>query len=192
MKKNISESKVKRMRNIVKGNYNDRTRIQSGYSKINTEYKEGDVWEERGKTWTIKNGIKQNITKLDLARQKLIPPISCPKCDGPMNHDLSKYYWQKLGMCKNCTVKFHTRLKIDGKWNEYVKELQGKNFEFWLDDIKKEYEEWLDTSTKKYITETGYVENWTGGKSKEELLSNFNTKLNNIKEKSNANTERAD
>ena len=33
---------------------------------------------------------------------------------------------------------------------------------------------------------------WTGGKSKEDLLSDFNKKLNNIKEKSDANTKGID
>ena len=50
MKKGISDTKVTRMRNIVTGNYNNRTRIQTGYTATNLIKKEGDVWEERGKT----------------------------------------------------------------------------------------------------------------------------------------------
>ena len=38
---------------------------QIGYTKEYVEHKEGDVWEENGKQWTIKNGIKQTVTKLD-------------------------------------------------------------------------------------------------------------------------------
>ena len=29
------------------------------------ERHEGDVWEESGKTWMIKNGIKRTVTKMD-------------------------------------------------------------------------------------------------------------------------------
>ena len=65
MKKAIKESKVQRMRNLVTGNHNSSTEIQTGYSSRRVKRGEGDVWEEKGKTWTIKNGIKQNITKLD-------------------------------------------------------------------------------------------------------------------------------
>jgi hypothetical protein len=180
MKKGISENKVKRMRNIVRGNYTDRTRIQSGYTKVSVEYKEGDVWEERGKSWTIKNGIKQNITKLDQARKKIKVPLSCPKCGGEMNHNLSKYYWTKLGMCKNCAVKFHTRLKIDGKWDEYVKRIQDDNFEFYINELKKEYEDWLQSVDSKYITEAGIVEDWSGGKTKKELSKGFEEELKKL------------
>ena len=58
MKKGISESKVQRMRNIVKGDYTKSVSTQVGYKKSDKKV-EGDVWEEAGKTWTIKNGIKQ-------------------------------------------------------------------------------------------------------------------------------------
>ena len=56
------------MRNIVTGKYNDKSKIQTGYLKTKKKHQEGDIWEERGKTWTIKNGIKQNVTKLDSVR----------------------------------------------------------------------------------------------------------------------------
>ena len=69
MKKYIPEHKVKRMRNIVTKKYGNKTRIQSGFSITKEDFKEGDIWEERGKTWTIKNGIRQNITKLDKCDQ---------------------------------------------------------------------------------------------------------------------------
>ena len=37
MRKGISEDKVKRMRNIVSGNYNSKTKIRSGYTAKNIE-----------------------------------------------------------------------------------------------------------------------------------------------------------
>ena len=69
MKKGISESKVKRMRNLLTKNYNDKTKIRSGYTKKETIYKEGDLWKENGKQWTIKNGINRTINKLSAARK---------------------------------------------------------------------------------------------------------------------------
>ena len=63
LKKEFSQRDVKRMRNLITGNFGDRTQVQVGYEKQNQEYQEGDVWEDSGKTWTIKNGIKQTVTK---------------------------------------------------------------------------------------------------------------------------------
>ena len=36
-----------------------------GYNKKNEDYKEGDVWTENKKTWTIKNGI---INKMHMSQ----------------------------------------------------------------------------------------------------------------------------
>ena len=157
MKKGISDTKVSRMRNIVTGNYNNRTRIQTGYTATNLIKKEGDVWEERGKTWTIKNGIKQNIRKLDNARIEVQVPVCCPDCGNSMNHSLSKYYWDVLKMCKDCAAKFHTNLKETGKWNEYTESLNTANFNYWLEEVKKEYYEWVTTSNNRYISKMKYI-----------------------------------
>ena len=49
-----------------------------GYSKKQEFHGEGDVWEEDGRQWTIKNGIKQNVTKLDKAKKEVTLPLFCP------------------------------------------------------------------------------------------------------------------
>ena len=47
--------------------------------KLFTDHKEGDTWLESGKTWTIKNGVKKTVTKMDAFRKQIITPIAC-KC----------------------------------------------------------------------------------------------------------------
>ena len=80
LNKDFTERDLARARNIISGNTADRTRIQVGFEKSSKEYKEGDVWEVKGKTWTIKNGIRQTISKLDSARKAIRVPMECPKC----------------------------------------------------------------------------------------------------------------
>ena len=63
LKKEFKQSDVQRVRNIVNKDFTAKTKSQTGYQKKFTRHTEGDVWEENGKSWTIKNGIKQNITK---------------------------------------------------------------------------------------------------------------------------------
>ncbi len=65
LKREFKERDVQRMRNIIKKEYTAKTVTQVGYTKTQTEHKEGDVWEENGKKWTIKNGIKQTVTRFD-------------------------------------------------------------------------------------------------------------------------------
>ena len=63
LQREFKERDVQRMRNIIKKDYNAKTTTQIGYTKSNIEHKEGDVWEEGSKQWTLKNGVKQTITR---------------------------------------------------------------------------------------------------------------------------------
>ena len=90
LKKEFKESDIQRVRNIVNKDFTKKTKIQSGYQKNKSRYQEGEIWEEGGKTWTIKNGIKQNITKLDKFKKVSRMPLRCPKCNGSMKHHLAK------------------------------------------------------------------------------------------------------
>ena len=74
LKKEFKRKDVDRMRNLIKGNVNDSSESQIGYKKKKKEYKEGDIWTENQKTWTIKNGIKQTISKLDKVKKKFLCP----------------------------------------------------------------------------------------------------------------------
>ena len=88
LKKEFSSKDVNRARNLVNKDFSAKTVDGVGYSKAQVAHKEGDVWEESGRTWTIKDGIRQNITKLDSAKKALQTPLACPKCKGTMKHNL--------------------------------------------------------------------------------------------------------
>ena len=92
LKKQFIKKDVQRLRNIVQGKYGEKTRSSVGFSKSQEFYKEGDIWEVDGRTWTIKNGIKQNITKLDKAKKIHVVPLLCPKCKKIMKRPDKKYY----------------------------------------------------------------------------------------------------
>jgi len=80
LKKEFQKKDVERLRNLMKGKYGEKTRSSVGFSKADNHYEEGDIWKSDGRTWTIKDGIKQNITKLDKAKKTHIMPLLCPKC----------------------------------------------------------------------------------------------------------------
>ena len=105
LKKEFKESDIQRVRNLVNKDFTSGVKVQTGYRKSSKKYKEGDIWEESGKQWTVKNGIKQNITKLDEAKKALRIPLRCPKCNGSMEHWLAKKMFKIHGFCFDpCTV----------------------------------------------------------------------------------------
>ena len=87
--------------------------------------KEGDVWEDvHGKRWTIKNGIRQTVTKLDDAKT----PFWCPKCSKPLNHRFDVKFWRIRGHCMDCNIKFESELRRQGKWEEYERKVVLRNY----------------------------------------------------------------
>ena len=179
LKKEFKESDVQRARNLVNKNFTGKTKIQTGYQKKFQRHEEGDVWEESGKTWTIKNGLKQNITKLDSAKKAIRTPLSCPKCDGSMKHHLAKKMYKIHGFCFDCTVEYEAGLKKAGLYDQYEKRMMNGNIAGFIQDV----ENWVVESINEdnsYVTEQGVKEDW-GGMSKEykeKVLTNLQDYLN--------------
>ena len=161
LKKEFSESDLTRLRNLVKGRTGDSTTVSSGYIKKDIDRKEGDVWEENGRTWTIKNGVKQNISKLQQARDLGKMPLFCPECKQLMKNRFDADFYKIHKNCFDCQIKFETKLKAQGKWEDYEKSIHNSeidnminNYEIWVEDL-------LNESNDGFISETGEVENWS-------------------------------
>src|SRR6056300_878206 len=141
LKKEFKESDVQRVRNLVNKDFTAKTKVQTGYQKSYKVYSEGDIWEENGKQWTIKNGIKQNITKLDAAKKAIRIPLRCPKCGGPMKHHLAKKMYKIHGFCFDpCTVEMEADLRKVGLYEAYEKKMMQGNIKAFASDI----EQWVD------------------------------------------------
>ena len=161
--KKITKNKVQRMRNLVTGNYGDKTRTRVGYKKYKNKHEEGDVWEENGKKWTIKNGIKQSISKLNKAREINEIPMSCPKCGGAMNKSQHRFMYLHHGHCLFCQQKVVYKKHAEGTYNDWLIENAEKNFSSWKKDKRESFNRWLsDIDSKYYITEAGLIEDWEG------------------------------
>ena len=79
LKKEFERKDVERVRNLVQGKVGSSAENQVGYHKKTIERKEGDIWKENKKTWTIKNGIKQTISKLDAIKKEVFMTLCCPE-----------------------------------------------------------------------------------------------------------------
>jgi len=185
MKKNLSKNKVQRMRNLVTGDYTSKTLAQSGYSKkSNSKKSEGDIWEERGKQWTIKEGIKQTITKLDAAREYARIPMECPKCQARMNKEQHKFMYRRFNHCLFCQREHEDKMREDGTYDEWQDKQITANFEKWLYESKEQFKDWLvSRKSKQQITEAGDIEDWSGGKTDEALIEEFDIYIKEEKQK---------
>ena len=185
LKKEFKHSDVQRVRNIVNKDFTASTKQQAGYKKAFQYHVEGDIWEEGGKQWTIKNGIKQNITKLDAAKKAVHIPLTCPKCGGPMKHWLAKKMYRIHGFCFDpCTVEMEADLQKAGLFEQYEKRMMSGNMKAFADDIESWVTETISTSST-FVTEDGTIEDW-GGMSKDkmqEILKGMKDYVEYIREK---------
>jgi hypothetical protein len=171
LKKQFVEKDVQRLRNLVQGKYADKSQTSVGFTKEQTtQHKEGDVWVEGNKTWTIKDGIKQNVTKLDKARETINFPIFCPSCKKPMKPHLDKKWYNMFHRCFNCQIDFEAAIRREGLWEEYEKLTINSD----IDGLINEFQIWMDdqiehSAIQSYITEAGDIEKWTGS-TKNKLL----------------------
>jgi hypothetical protein len=164
MMKEFRSSEVNRMRNLLMGKSGEKTQVSSGYEAKNEERKEGEVWSDQwGKTWTIKGGIKQSVTKLDSLKKLAVLPLTCPSCKKTMKvNDLNKKMYSIHECCFDCVVETETRLKSEGKWQDYENAQVNANVKVSLEDFEHAVDSWYEDKDT-FITEAGDKESWSGG-----------------------------
>ena len=163
LKKTFQKKDVERIRNLVKGKSGDRITSGIGQTKTTIEdHKEGDVWKVNGKTWTIKDGIKENVTKLDKFKKAAVP-LFCPSCKQVMDKQLDSFYYKSYGTCVDCRTKFETKLKLKGEWKQYTNKTHNKEIDKYIEEYKNFMENILSEKNNSFITEAGDIEKWVGG-----------------------------
>ena len=118
---------------MVKGIYNGN--IQVGYEgKTLQQRKEGEeLTDARGRSWKIEDGKRKQITK--------IPPRGfdkCDECEKLILKTIDQQTYDRMGRCKYCQIDFEMKLKKEGKWEDWVKEMETKRWESVLAEYEQE------------------------------------------------------
>ena len=180
LKKEFNKKDVERVRNLVKGKSGEKSGQSVGYQKDEIHRKEGDVWEENDRQWTIKDGIKQNITRLDKAKKTHIMPIFCPNCGTQMKKHFDKHYYNIHRKCFDCVIDFEHDLKKAGLFEEYQNRIINSEIDGFINSFKEYVEDQLTQSNNSFITEQGDVEKWDGGLDKERVLEALDKTINHL------------
>ena len=126
-------SNIEKIQKMVKGIYN--RPIQKGYEgKTVQQRKEGEEWTDaRGRSWKIEDGKRKQITK--------IPPRGfdkCNDCEKLILKTLDQDTYNRMGRCYYCQIDFEMKLKREGKWEDWVKEMETKRWEAVLAEYESE------------------------------------------------------
>tara|TARA_R110002073_G_scaffold311508_1_gene482607 strand:+ start:36 stop:614 length:579 start_codon:yes stop_codon:yes gene_type:complete len=169
LKKEFQEKDVERLRNLITGKYGEKTHSSVGFTKADQIYNEGDIWEENGRTWTIKEGIKQNITKLDKAKKAYIMPLLCPNCGKIMKKRNDKPAYNLHKKCFDCVAAMEHKMRVEGTFDGYSNNLHNEEIDNNLELFKIFVKEKLEESNDSFISEDGDVEKWVGKLDKDKV-----------------------
>ena len=138
-------SNIDKIKKMVNGVYN--RNIQIGYEgKTVNQRKEGEEWvDARGRRWTIQDGKRKQITK--------IPPRGFDKCDDCKKlilKTIDQQTYDRMGKCRVCQLEFEAELHREGKWNDWVADMEKKRWESILAEYKQEMGERKESDTLKF------------------------------------------
>jgi hypothetical protein len=184
-KNDVKEKDLRRIRNLYEGKLNVKTNVQIGYQKQQQLHKEGDIWEENEKKWTIRNGIKQTISNLDSIKKDILMPFICPSCSKPMKKRLDKKFYNIHKRCFNCVVEAENDIRKQGLWNVYEKNIMKSNVLDVLQDFKDELYDVIESTNSSFVTEGGEVESWVGGLDKDKNKERVDTFIETMIDKIN-------
>lgn len=165
LKKEFKQKDINRARNLITKDFSGKTVDGIGYQKAYEHHQEGDIWEENGRQWTIKNGIKQNVTKLDAAKKALQVPLKCPKCGGSMNYHLSQKMYKIHKMCFDCVINYESQLRKAGLYEAYERAMIQGSLKAFLGDVESFILDQVNT-IDTFVTEQGDIEDWANNKSR--------------------------
>ena len=180
LKKEFSKKDVTRLRNLVQGKYGEKTTQGIGYTKKTETHVEGDIWEENGRKWTIKDGIKQNITKLDKVKEAYVTPLFCPNCGAQMKKSFDKDYYKIHKKCFDCVIEFEHELRKAGLYEEYENNIINAEIDGFIHSFKAYVEDKLTESNNSFVTEQGDVEQWKGGLNKQRVLDSLDKTIEHL------------
>jgi len=189
LKKEFNTKDVNRARNLITKKGDAGSNLQSGYKKKTTDYTEGDVWEERGKKWTIKDGVKQTINKLDEIRKMALMPLFCPTCSTLMSRWQDKKLYSLHRECMDCVIEKEGKLKAQGGdvWEKYVRKFVNSKIDLEAEEIETHLTQALNESNS-FFSENGELEKWVGGIPKgkiKEIIEEVKEFRKNLKTKEN-------
>jgi chaperonin cofactor prefoldin len=100
------------------------------------------------------------------------------------NDTLNKKMWPIHKMCFDCVITMETKLKREGKFEEYERNMTKKGIETYIKELEEALLELsLSTSDESIVTESGDIEHWVGGNiDKQKILQDLQEHIQKLKD----------
>ncbi len=98
------------------------------------------------------------------------------------DHPINRKMYSIHSMCLNCVTEMETKLKIEGKYEEYEKNIINKNKNSSLDDIEQMFDDYFTSTPDSFVTEDGDIEKWDGGSIDPEYIKIVKDNIKRLRE----------
>ena len=122
-----NERQNKVLCDLIKGKAPEK-RVMVGYEGNKEPAKHGDI-----------------ISPLSEVMQEARMPRFCRACKKTMKIKLDDKMWRLFGHCFDCQIKIETKLRIEGKYEEWEKNKVNSNQKAYLEDLLVSLDEWRNT-----------------------------------------------
>ena len=109
-----------------------------------------DVNEQKDRKKAINKERELSDERTDALKAARMPWF-CPKCDKVMKKNVDNKMWRLYDHCSNCQVEFENRLAIDGKYDEWVKNIERENKISWIKDQRQSVEEFKKQKSPEFF-----------------------------------------
>jgi len=121
----------KALKDLMSGKEHEKDYVQVGY--------EGKQENRGGET------RKSELTDI-MASVRM--PWFCPSCKKAMKKRLDNKFWRMFGHCMDCQIVYETKLRYEGKFEEYAQRKMIEIRKSYLKDLKQSIVEFEETGGK--------------------------------------------
>tara|TARA_R100001015_G_C4544883_1_gene108060 strand:- start:455 stop:793 length:339 start_codon:yes stop_codon:yes gene_type:complete len=101
-----------------------------------------------------------------------------------MKKRLDKPNYKIHKKCHDCVIEYEHKLRINGKYDDYIKKLKLKNSFSVVDEMESYLLDVINnTSNSGFVSEDGVIEKWIGGTNKTKLENKVKSEFAFEKEK---------
>ncbi len=145
--------------------------------------KQGVVFYQNGKLWTIKGGIQ--------VQHEMTDRDNCPVCKKWCHRRMDLKYLRAQNMCEDCFLQIQTQMRVDGTWDDYISKIQLDHAIGYLTDNVQELQSTREQTQRGFIqfvqNSTGECQNWE--LPKKHIINTIDQKIKDIKQKIQKFTE---
>ena len=93
-----------------------------------------------------------------------------------------KYMFKIHQKCSDCVIDYETKLKVQGKYQEYERDIIKQGVRYHIKEMEGVLLELLMNNSEQFVTENGEIEEWKGKGMNNEFVKDIQEYIQKLKD----------